>query len=97
MKVVLLHIILQAEEPLSFLTIHISAKIITFFAFSLAHLSYSVSFSYSLSFEPADTPVSNCVIPKNAIIMMSIYNLHHVSFFLIYLFFKYNQLKRPLI
>lgn len=28
----------------------------------------------------ADTPVSNCVIPKNAIIMMSIYNLHHVSF-----------------
>lgn len=27
----------------------------------------------------ADTPVSNCIIPKDAIIMMSIFNLHYVS------------------
>lgn len=27
----------------------------------------------------ADTPVSTCIIPKNAIIMMSIFNLQRVS------------------
>lgn len=26
----------------------------------------------------ADTPVSNCIIPKNAIVMLSIFNLHYV-------------------
>lgn len=28
----------------------------------------------------ADTPISNCIIPKNAIIMMSIFNLQRVSY-----------------